>query len=107
MLLCVGLWLHNRSHARAWQASIREQVSDALGKRTVWAMAGISFWAICRELFELLLFYEVMLAQAGEAQRPAVLGGIGAAAVLLALLGGMTLKYSARLPIGLFFSAAS
>ena len=107
MLLYVGLWLHNRSHAQAWQSFIREQVSGALAKRTLWAMAGISFLAVYRELFEVILFYETLLAQAGAAQRGAVLGGIGAATVLLALLGGLILKYSARLPIGLFFSATS
>jgi high-affinity iron transporter len=107
MLLYVGRWLHNRSHAQAWQAFIREQVTGALGKRTLWAMAGISFLAIYRELFEVILFYETLWAQAGEAQRPAVLAGIAAAAVLLAVLGGLILKYSARLPIGLFFSATS
>lgn len=107
MLLYVGLWLHNRSHAQAWQDFIREQVTGALAKRTLWAMAGISFLAVYRELFEVILFYETLLAQAGDAQRPAVLGGIAAGAVLLALLGGLILKYSARLPIGLFFAATS
>lgn len=107
MLMYVGLWLHNRSHAQAWQAFIRHQVTGALGKRTLWAMAGISFLAVYRELFEVILFYQTLWVQAGQAQRPAVLAGIGAAAVLLALLGGLILKYSARLPIGLFFSATS
>lgn len=107
MLLYVGLWLHNRSHAQAWQSFIRDQVTGALARRTLWAMAGISFLAVYRELFEVILFYESLLAQAGEAQRAAVLAGIGAATVLLALLGGLILKYSARLPIGLFFSATS
>jgi high-affinity iron transporter len=107
MLLYVGLWLHNRSHAQAWQSFIREQVTGALGKQTLWAMAGISFLAIYRELFEVILFYETLWAQAGEARRPAVLSGIAVASVLLALLGGLILKYSARLPIGLFFSATS
>lgn len=107
MLLYVGLWLHNRSHAQAWQAFIREQVTGALAKRTLWAMAGISFLAIYRELFEVILFYETLWAQAGPAQQPAVLAGIGVGAVLLALLGGLILKYSARLPIGPFFAATS
>ena len=107
MLLYVGLWLHNRSHAQAWQSFIREQVTGALARRTLWAMAGISFLAIYRELFEVILFYETLWAQAGPAQQPAVLAGIAAGAVLLALLGALILKYSARLPIGLFFSATS
>lgn len=36
-----------------------------------------------------------------------MLGGIGSAAVLLALLGWLILKYSVRLPIDPFFSATS
>jgi len=107
MLLYVGLWLHNRSHAQAWQAFIRDQVTSALGKRTLWAMAGISFLAVYRELFEVILFYETLWAQAGPARQGAVLGGIVAAAALLALLGGLIFKYGLRLPIGLFFTVTS
>ncbi|HZY16884.1 MAG TPA: cytochrome c/FTR1 family iron permease [Ramlibacter sp.] len=107
MLLYVGLWLHNKSHAQAWQTFIRDKVTGALARRTLWAMAGISFLAVYRELFEVILFYETLLAQAGEARRPQVLGGIGASALLLAVLGGLILKYSVRLPIGLFFSTTS
>ncbi len=35
------------------------------------------------------------------------MGGIAAAAVLLALIGALILKYSVRLPIGPFFGATS
>jgi high-affinity iron transporter len=107
MLLYVGYWLHSKSYAQAWQAFIRDQVTAALGKRTLWAMAGISFLAVYRELFEIILFYEALWAQAGPGARHAVLGGIAAAAILLALLGGFILKYSVRLPIGPFFAATS
>ena len=107
MLLYVGLWLHRRSTAQAWQSFIRDQVNTALGKRTLWAMAGISFLAVYRELFEIILFYETLWAQAGETRRDAVLAGIGVAALLLALLAWVILKYSVRLPLGPFFTATS
>ncbi|MCE3272065.1 MAG: high affinity FE2+/Pb2+ permease [Ramlibacter sp.] len=107
MLLYVGLWLHRRSTAQAWQAFIRDQVTTALGKRTLWAMAGISFLAVYRELFEVILFYQALWAQAGEGRRGAVLAGIGVAALLLTLLAWVILKYSARLPLGPFFKATS
>lgn len=107
MLLYVGLWLHNRSHAQAWQAFIRDRVTEALGRRTLWSMAGISFLAVYRELFEIILFYETLLAQAGDALRPQVTAGIAVSLALLVLTGVFILKYSARLPIGLFFSATS
>ena len=91
----------------AKQAFIREQVTTALGKRTLWAMAGISFLAVYRELFEIILFYEALWVQAGPQGRQAVLLGILAAAVLLAAVGGLILKYSVRLPIGPFFAWTS
>lgn len=107
MLLYVGYWLHGKSYAQAWQAFIRDQVTAALGKRTLWAMAGISFLAVYRELFEIILFYQSLWAQVGAAGHNAVLGGMLAAAVLLAAIGGTILKYSVRLPIGPFFAVTS
>lgn len=107
MLLYVGWWLHGKSYAQAWSAFIREQVTSALGKRTLWAMAGVSFLAVYRELFEVVLFYQTLWVQAGPQGHAAVLWGIAAAAVLLTLIGGAVLKFSVRLPIGPFFGATS
>lgn len=107
MLLYVGWWLHGKANARAWAGFIREHVSAALQKRTLWAMAGISFLAVYRELFEVILFYETLFAQAGPAGQGAVLAGMGTAAVLLAVLAWAILRYSVRLPIGPFFGAMS
>jgi high-affinity iron transporter len=107
MLLYVGWWLHSRSNAQAWNRFIREQVTVALGTRTLWAMAGISFLVVYREIFEVILFYETLWAQAGADRHGAVLWGIVAAALLLVLIGGAILRYSVRLPIGPFFTVSS
>jgi high-affinity iron transporter len=107
MLLYVGYWLHSRSNAQAWQNFIRDHVNSALSKRTLWAMAGISFLAVYRELFEVILFYETLWAQVGADGQGEVIGGIVTAAILLVLLGGGILRYSVRLPIGPFFAATS
>jgi high-affinity iron transporter len=107
MLLYVGWWMHAKSTAAAWQGFIRDQVNAALGRRTLWAMAGVSFLAVYRELFEIILFYQTLWAQAGPGSRDALLAGIGVAALLLALVGGLLLRYSRRLPIGPFFRVTS
>ncbi len=107
MLLYVGYWLHSKSYASAWNSFIKDQVTAALGKRTLWAMAGISFLAVYRELFEIVLFYETLWVQVGPEGHGAVFGGIVTAAVLLAVIGGAILKYSVRLPIGPFFAWTS
>lgn len=107
MLLYVGWWLHNRANAQAWNRFIREQINAALGKRTLWAMAGLSFLVVYRELFEVILFYETLWSQAGAAGQSAVLWGIATSALLLVLIGGVILRYSVRLPIGPFFTVTS
>lgn len=107
MLLYVGWWLHSRSNAQAWTRYVREQLNTALARRTLWAMAGISFLVVYRELFEVILFYETLWSQAGTIGHEAVLWGIASAMVLLVLIGGMILRYSVRLPIGPFFTIAS
>ena len=107
MLLYVGYWLHGKSQAAAWTAFLRDSVGQALERKTMWAMAGVSFLAVYRELFELVLFYEALWVQAGAAGRSAVLGGIAVAGLLLAAAGWGTFKYSLRLPLGAFFSVMS
>ncbi|HSH73605.1 MAG TPA: cytochrome c/FTR1 family iron permease [Methylophilaceae bacterium] len=107
MLLYIGYWLHSKSYAQAWQNFLRSQVAAALDKRTLWAMAGVSFIAVYRELFETILFYEALWAQVGPDGHSAVLGGIAAAAILLAILTWAILKYSVKLPLGKFFAATA
>lgn len=70
-------------------------------------MAGVSFLAVYRELFEIVLFYQTLWVRAGPEGRAAVLWGIAMAAVLLAVIGGAILKFSVRLPIGPFFGVPS
>lgn len=104
MLLYVGFWLHNKSNAKAWQGYVKGKVGAALGKRTLWALAGIAFLAVYRELFEIILFYETLFGQAGPEGQQAVWAGIGVALVLLAIIATAILKFSVRIPLGPFFA---
>jgi high-affinity iron transporter len=67
----------------------------------------VSFLAVYREMFEIVLFYQALWIQAGEPGRAPLLGGAIAASALLALIGVALFKYSLRLPIGPFFGAMS
>jgi high-affinity iron transporter len=58
-------------------------------------------------MFEIVLFYQALWAQAGDAGQGAVLGGMAAAAGALALIAFAIFKYSVRLPLGAFFGATS
>ncbi len=107
MLLYVGYWLHGKGQAQAWSAFIRTSVGAALENKTLWAMAGVSFVAVYREVFEVVLFYEALWVQAGPDGHAAVLAGVGSAGLMLAALGWAIFKYSLRLPLGPFFAAMS
>ncbi|MDQ3774086.1 MAG: FTR1 family protein [Pseudomonadota bacterium] len=107
MLIYVGYWLHGKSYAQAWSRFIRQQVGAALSKGTLAAMALVSFLAVYRELFEIVLFYQPLWVQAAASGRGSVVAGIGVAAILLAAIGFAIFKYSVRLPIGRFFAITS
>jgi len=107
VLLYVGVWLHSKANAAAWQKFVREQVGGALGRRTLWALASVAFLAVYRELFEIVLFYQALWAQAGGVGAHALVAGAGAAAGLLALVAWGVFQYGVHLPIGRFFTITS
>ena len=107
MLLYVGVWLHSKSYAAAWQRFIHDRVGEALQKKTLWALAIVSFLAVYREIFEIVLFYQALWAQSGDQAPDALVAGIVVALVALAAVGWAILRYSVRLPIGPFFAITS
>lgn len=107
VLLYVGFWLHGKAYARAWQRYVREKLSGALTRGTLWALAVVSFLAVYREVFETVLFYQALWTQTGEGGAMAIVGGFGAAVFALALISWLVFRYGVRLPIGPFFGASS
>jgi high-affinity iron transporter len=103
MLLYVGFWLHDKSHAQAWQGFLMRG-AEGIKTGAAWGLALMSFLAVYREVFETVLFYEALWIQApGEVG--AIVGGL---VLALACLGAITfamLRYSIRMPLGLFFGA--
>ena len=107
ILLYVGFWMHGKAYATRWEGFLRERLGTALSRRTTWALAALSFLAVYREAFETVLFAQALWQHAGPDRRGAVLGGFGAAAALLALLGWLIVRGGLRLPLRAFFGATS
>jgi high-affinity iron transporter len=107
MLLYVGFWLHDKSHARRWQAYVGARLQGALGRRATWGLAAVSFLAVYREVFETVLFYQALWRQTAPGGEQALLGGLVSAAVVLAVLSWLIVRGSLRLPLGVFFGATS
>ena len=104
VLLGVGLWMHQKSAAGRWQAYLREKMSGAMNRRSAYAMAGLAFVAVYREVFETVLFFSALWTEGNGA---ALLLGLAAGAAILAGIAWLLLRTSARMPIGKFFSASS
>ncbi|MGH8501483.1 MAG: FTR1 family protein [Gammaproteobacteria bacterium] len=105
VLFYVGFWMHDKTHAQQWQRFIRGSVQKALGRGTLWGLAGLSFIAVYREVLETVLFYQALWAQTDAAGHGMVLAGMGAAAAALAIIAWLILRYSVRLPLRQFFAA--
>jgi high-affinity iron transporter len=101
MVLWLGVWMHDRRHAAAWQDYINSSLVGGGGR---FGFATLAFFSVYRELFEVILFYETLWLQAGPAGHNAVLAGGATALVLLVGLAWVILRGSAKLPLALFFS---
>jgi high-affinity iron transporter len=107
ILLYVGFWLHDKSHAEVWRSFIEQHLDQALRRGTLWALAGVSFLAVYREAFETVLFYQALWQQAGESAHGAVIIGFVCAVAVLAIAAWGIVRSGMRLPIGAFFTACS
>lgn len=104
VLLFVGIWMHGKSQAGAWQRYIKEKLSHALTRRSAWFLFLLSFVVVYREVFETVLFFAALWSQGNGG---AILAGGGVAVLLLAVLAWMMLRYTRRLPIAQFFKVSS
>ncbi|WP_298185025.1 cytochrome c/FTR1 family iron permease [uncultured Pseudomonas sp.] len=102
MVLWLGVWMHDRRHAAAWQDYIKNSLVGGGGR---FGFAVLAFFSVYRELFEVILFYETLWLQAGPQGHGMVLAGAAAALVLLLGLAWVILRGSRKLPLATFFGA--
>jgi high-affinity iron transporter len=104
VLLFVGIWLHGKSQAGAWQRYVQEKLAHALSRRSAWFLALMSFVVVYREVFETILFYAALWSQG---QREAIVAGAATAVLLLVAIAWAMLRYARRVPITQFFALSS
>ncbi|WP_295798401.1 cytochrome c/FTR1 family iron permease [uncultured Microbulbifer sp.] len=107
VLFYVGFWMHSKTQAHEWQRYIHDNINKHLGAGTLWGIAGLSFIAVYREIFETILFYQALLSQTTAGQESSLWGGLLTGVALLVVFGWLMVRFSKRLPIGKFFSATT
>jgi high-affinity iron transporter len=103
-LFYVGYWLHTRSEAKKWQSFIQDKVKDVLSSKRILGLMGISFFAVYREAFEVVLFYQALWLQS-ENSHGAVIWGFATGLAALALTTIAIFKLGLRIPLKYFFGA--
>jgi high-affinity iron transporter len=101
-LFYVGYWLHTRTEARRWQAFIQEKVQNVISTKSILGFIGISFFAVYREAFEVVLFYQALWLQ-NQNSHNAILGGFAGGIVALLAATFAIFKLGLRLPLKYFF----
>jgi high-affinity iron transporter len=103
-LFYVGYWLHTRAEAKKWREFIQQKVSSALSGRKILGLMGISFFAVYREAFEVVLFYQALWLQTGSSHAAILWGFVaGLAALLVATFA--IVKLGLKIPLKYFFGA--
>jgi high-affinity iron transporter len=102
-LFYVGYWLHTRSEARRWQAFIQDKVQNVLSSKSIVGLVGISFFAVYREAFEVVLFYQALWLQ-NQNSHNAILFGFGAGLVAMLIATFAIFKLGLRMPLKYFFA---
>lgn len=104
VLVFIGIWMHGKSQAGAWQRYVREKIGAALSQQSLWGLFVLSFVVVYREVFETILFYVALWS---EGNGHAVIAGALAASLSLAVIAWLLLRYSKRLPLAQFFSLSA
>lgn len=106
VLFYVSYWLITKIEVKKWKEYIHGKVENAVSRNSVIALASVSFFAVYREAFETVLFYQALWYQA-ENSHSAVIWGIVAGAGVLVVLFYVIFKMALRVPIKYFFTFTS
>ena len=104
MMLSVGAWLHKKSSIENWNKYVKQQMQQAIAKGSLFSFAIISFLSVFREGAETIIFYTGITPYISMRQ---LVMGIVLAVIILAIFGFTIIYYSVKIPIHLFFKAAT
>ncbi|MBW3568159.1 MAG: cytochrome c/FTR1 family iron permease [Proteobacteria bacterium] len=108
VLFYVGFWMHSKLNAKRWNTFIQESVRSALDQRGLWALAGIAFIAVYREVFETVLFFQALWAQVTiPSAETSMISGAVVGAVVIVGLAWVIFRFGVKLPLKQFFAVTA
>ncbi|NIP38219.1 MAG: hypothetical protein GWO07_12185 [Candidatus Dadabacteria bacterium] len=106
VLFYVSYWFITKIEVQKWKEFIEGKVKQALTKKNVITLASVSFFAVYREAFETVLFYQALWLQA-ENTRSEVLWGLIVGTVFLIGIFIVIFKLGLKMPLRQFFAISS
>ncbi len=106
VLFYVSYWLVTKLEVRKWKEFIERKLKKAISKKDILTLVGVSFFAVYREAFETVLFYQALWLQA-EGSKEAVIWGFVLGCILLLALVFVIFRLRLRMPLKYFFSVTS
>ncbi len=103
ILLYIGFWFHSKSEASQWKAFVENKIGKALNNKNLIGLAAISFIVVFREAFESVLFLSTLNLKVNDGDEAGIWIGALAAAVFVAGIAILILRYSKKVPIAKLF----
>lgn len=107
VLLYVGVWLHRYSEIKKWRSFLEAKLHHGLSKGSYFALALVSFMAVFREAFEVVLFLRAIWIDLDSQGQLVASGGVFSSILLLSILSFVAIRESRKLPLGILFQVCS
>lgn len=107
VLLYVGFWLHRYSEMKKWRAFLESRLRHGLTSGSYVLLALVSFMAVFREAFEVVLFLRAIWIDLDSGGQSVAGLGVLSSLIILSVLAWVAIKESRRLPLGLLFQICS
>lgn len=107
VLLYVGVWLHRYSEIKKWRSFLEAKLRHGLSKGSYLGLALVSFMAVFREAFEVVLFLRAIWIDLDPQGQLVASGGVFSSILLLSILSFVAIRESKKLPLGILFQICS
>lgn len=103
ILLYIGFWFHSKTEAKQWKAFVENKIGKALNNKNLIGLAAIAFIVVFREAFESVLFLSTLNLKVSPANEAGIWIGALAAAIIVAIVATLIMRYSKKIPIAKLF----
>ena len=104
VLFQVAIWFASKAEANKWKEYIESKVKCAISKKDLATLFMVVFFAVYREVFETILFYEALLMQFDV---DSISFGFMVGLVAVSIISYLILKMSLVINLRLYFVATS